>query len=113
MLPFADTTRNLNLKSLIQSLVGIVNSLIHPKKEFKDTKGVIRIRKSMKDRHHNGQNKKDQQRSTKHTHKTKDQVTPTPLKIVGELRCSGRVSSFCSASDIHRVTLVAKPVISQ
>ena len=27
--------------------------------EFEDTKGVIRIRKSKKDRHHNGQNKKD------------------------------------------------------
>jgi hypothetical protein len=39
--------------------------------EFEDTKGVIRIRKS-KDRQHNGQKKKDKQRSTKHTHKTKD-----------------------------------------
>jgi hypothetical protein len=47
--------------------------------EFEDTKGVIRIRK-LKDRQHNGQNKKKQkekQRSTKHTYKTKDQ---TPLK---------------------------------
>ena len=26
--------------------------------EFEDTKGVIRIRKSNKDRHHNGKNKK-------------------------------------------------------
>ena len=33
---------------------------------------------------------KDKQRSTKHTHKTKDQVTRTPLKTGGELRCSGR-----------------------
>ena len=39
--------------------------------EFKDIKGVIRIRKSKNDR----QYKKDKQRSTKHTHKTKDQVT--------------------------------------
>ena len=39
-----------------------------------DTKGVIRIRKS-KDRQHNGQKeKKDKQRSTKHTHKTKNRV---------------------------------------
>jgi len=29
---------------------------------------------------------KDKQRSTKHTHKTKDQVTQTPLKTGGELR---------------------------
>jgi hypothetical protein len=28
---------------------------------------------------------KDKQRSTKHTHKTKDRVTRTPLKTVGEL----------------------------
>jgi hypothetical protein len=36
--------------------------------------------------------------STKHTHKTRDRVTQTPLKTVGELRCSGRVSSSCFTS---------------
>ena len=41
---------------------------------------------------------KDKQRSTKHTHKGKDRVKRTPLKAEGELRCSGRVGSFCSAS---------------
>jgi hypothetical protein len=35
------------------------------KEEFEDTKGAIRIRKSKKDRQHNGQKKKDKQRSTK------------------------------------------------
>jgi hypothetical protein len=40
--------------------------------------------------------KKDKNRSTKHTHKTKNQVTWTQLKTGGELRCSGRVSSSCS-----------------
>jgi len=39
--------------------------------ELEDTKQLIRIRKS-KDRQHNGQQKKDKQRYTKHTHKTKD-----------------------------------------
>jgi len=34
---------------------------------------------------------KHKQRSTKHTYKTKDRVTRTPMKIGGELRCSGRV----------------------
>jgi len=36
----------------------------------------------MKNRQHNGQKKvrKDKQRSTKHTHKTKDRVTRTLLK---------------------------------
>jgi hypothetical protein len=31
-------------------------------------------------------NQKDKQRSTKHTYKTKDRVTRTPLKTGGELR---------------------------
>jgi hypothetical protein len=56
---------------------------------------------------------KDKQRSTKHTYKTKDRVTRTPLKTGGELRCSGRVSSSCSTSDTGRVNLVTKPVISR
>jgi len=34
---------------------------------------------------------KDKQRSTKHTYKTKDRVTRTPLKTAGELRCCGSV----------------------
>jgi len=36
------------------------------KEEFEDTKGVIRSRKSKKDRQHNSQKKKHKQRSTKH-----------------------------------------------
>ena len=43
-------------------------------KEFEDTNGVIRIRKSKKDKQHNGQNKKDKQRSIKHTHKRADKI---------------------------------------
>ena len=38
------------------------------------------------------------QRSTKHTHKTKDRVTRTPVKPGCDLRCSGRVGSSCSTS---------------
>jgi hypothetical protein len=34
--------------------------------EFEDTKRVIRIRNSKKDRQHNGQKKKDKQRSIKY-----------------------------------------------
>jgi hypothetical protein len=37
-----------------------------PMEEFEDTKGVIRI--------HNGQKKKDKQRSIKHTHKRTDKI---------------------------------------
>jgi len=57
--------------------------------QFEATKGVIIIRISKKNRQHNGL--KDKQRSTKHTHKTKDPGTRIPLKFGGELRCSGRV----------------------
>jgi hypothetical protein len=49
---------------------------------------------------------------SKHTHKSKDRVTRTPLKIGGELRCSGRVISSCSTSNTCRVNLVTNLVIS-
>ena len=60
-----------------------------------------------------GKEQKDKQRSEKHTYKTKDRVTRTPLKTRGELRCSGRVSSSCSTSDTRRVNLITNPVISR
>jgi hypothetical protein len=95
------------------------------KKSLKIPKGVIRIRISKKDIQHNGQKteeqttqwpkekeQKDKQRSTKHTHKTKDRVIQTPLNSGGELRCSGRASSSCSTGDTCRVNLVTNPVIS-
>ena len=51
-----------------------------------------------KNRQHNGQKKiqRYKQRSTKHTHKTKDRVTRTPLRIGDEHRCEGRANSSCS-----------------
>jgi hypothetical protein len=57
--------------------------------------------------------RKDKQRSTKHTYKTKDRVTRTPSKTGDELRCSGRVSSSCSTSGTRGVNLVTNPVISR
>ena len=62
-----------------------------------------------KNRQHNGQKKKykrTKKLSTKHTHKTKERVTQTPLQTGGELRCSVRVSSSCSTSDTRRVNRV-------
>ena len=55
---------------------------------------------------------KDKQRSTKHTYKTKDRITRTPLKTGGEHMCSSRSSSSCSTSNTCRVNLVRNPVIS-
>jgi hypothetical protein len=46
------------------------------------------------------------QRSTKHTHKTKNRVTRTPLKTGDELRCSRSVNSCCSTSGTRRFNLV-------
>ena len=63
--------------------------------EFEDTKGVIRICNWGRTDNKMSKKKKDTQRSIKHTHKTKDRVTRTPLKSEGELMCSGRVSSSC------------------
>jgi hypothetical protein len=40
-------------------------------------------------------------------------ITQTPLKIGGELRCSGKVSNSCSTSGTRRVNLVTNPVISR
>ena len=51
---------------------------------------------------------KDKQRSTKHTHKTQDRVTRTPLITGGELRCSTRVSSSCSTRGTRRKTLFSE-----
>ena len=50
------------------------------------------------------------QRSTKHTYKTKYRLTRTPLKTESELGYSGRVGSFCLASDTRRVNLVTNPI---
>jgi hypothetical protein len=76
--------------------------------EFKDTKGLIRIRKSKKGRHHNGKKKKGKRTNNdlqNKTHKTKDQETRTP-------QSSGMVSSSCFTTVTHRVTLATIPVIS-
>ena len=81
--------------------------------ELEDTEVAMRNRISKKNRQHNGQKKKYKQRSTKHTYKYKDRVTGTPLQTGGELRCSGRVRSSCSASGTRRINLVTNPVISR
>ena len=80
--------------------------IMFPEEEFEDTKGIIRIRKSKKDRQHDGQKKKDTQLFRKHTHNTKDRVTRIPLRTGDELRCSGRVSSSCSTIGTRRLNLV-------
>ena len=56
---------------------------------------------------------KNKQRSTKHTYKTKDLVTRTPLKTGGELRCSGRLSSSCFTSDTRRVNKCMTVIIQK
>jgi hypothetical protein len=73
---------------------------------------VWRYQNANQNQKHNGQKKKDKQRSTNHTDKTKDQVTQTPLKTGGEHWCSWKVNSFCSTSGTRRVSLVTNPVYS-
>jgi hypothetical protein len=56
---------------------------------------------------------KDNQRSTKHKHKSTDRVTQTSIKTGGVLRCSGSVRSSCSNSGTRRVNLATIPVINE
>jgi hypothetical protein len=88
-------------------LYWLTKNVLIAEEEFEDIKGVIRIRKSKKDRQHNGQNKK-----------TKGQTT-----IYKTLRIKYRSSNtnfiknrkgkqFRSTHATHRVTLVTNPVTS-
>ena len=65
---------------------------------FEDTKEVIGIHKSKKNRKHNGQKKKDKG-ANNYLHKTKDRATRNPLKTRGQLKSAGKVSSSCSTSN--------------
>jgi len=49
--------------------------------------------------------KKDNNDLQNITQNAKYRATRTPLKIGGELRCSGRVSSYCSTSGTSRINL--------
>ena len=73
---------------------------------------VWRYQRGNQHRQHNDQKEKDKEWSTKHTHKTTDRVTQTPLKTGGELMYSGRVSSFSSTSGTHHANLVTNSVTS-
>ena len=80
--------------------------------KFEDTTGVIRIRKSKKDRRY-GQNENDKRINNNlqnTTEKTKNRVMQTSLKTGCEFMCSGRVNSSCSTSGTHHVTLVTNPI---
>ena len=60
-------------------------SILFDKEDLEDTKRVIRIRKSKKNRQRNGQKKKDKRTNNdlqNTTQKTKDRATRTPLKKV-------------------------------
>ena len=97
-----------------RSKINVIENRRDCQEEFEDTKGVIIIRISQKNRLTQWPKEKGQKdkRSTKHTHKTKDRVTRTPLKTGGELRCSGRPNSSCPTSETRRVNLVTNPEIS-
>ena len=83
------------MKVIPESVVRTKFDIYVLQEELEDTKWAIRIR-ILKNRQHNGQKteeqttqwpkekvQKDEQRSTKHTHKTKDRVRRTPLKTRG------------------------------
>ena len=77
----------------------------HIWEEFEDTKGVIRIRKSKKNRQHNGQKKKNKRTNNDLqiiTHKIKDQVTRMPLNM----------SYFISYASVLRVSRIRSILLS-
>ena len=83
--------------------------------EFEDTKEVIRICKTKKNRQCIGQKKKDKGTNNDQqniTHKTKDRITRTTLNTGGELRYSTKISNSCSTSGTCRINLDTSPVIS-
>ena len=80
--------RNIVLDHITGDFMNIV-PIPNSQEEFEDTKGVIRRSISKKNRQGNGQKKKvqkDKQRSIKHTYKTKDRVTRTPLQTGREIK---------------------------
>ena len=65
------------------------------KKILEGNKGIIRSRKSKKDRQHNDKKKNNMNTNTDLQNiirKTEDRATGTPLKLGSEPRCSGRVT---------------------
>ena len=91
---------------------GLLSALL-PKKSLQIPKGSSEsvYRRQTDNKMAKWKVQRDKQRSTKHTHKTKDRVTRTPLKTRGELMCSGSVSRSCSTSGTRCVNLVTNPVI--
>jgi hypothetical protein len=82
-----------------------------PYEKFEDTKGIIRSANRRTD------NAMDKRKGTNNdlkntAQKTKDRTKRTQLKTLGELRCSGSVSSSYSTSGTRSVTLVTNPLIS-
>ena len=63
-------------------------------------KGVIKIRKSRKNRQHNGQKKK-YERTNNDLQNITNKIRRVTLNPGDELRCAGRVSSVCYISGTH------------
>ena len=55
--------------------------------------------------------KKDKQRSTKHTHKTKDLVTQAPQRIGDELMCYKCIATLPHLSDTHTLYILVFDVM--
>ena len=112
----AEETRPINVNNceIVESVVKFASKTLHRQEEFEDIKAVIRIRKSKKNRQHNGKKKKHNGTTTiyKTYNKTKDRVTRTQLKIGSKRRCPGRLRSSSFTNDTRRVDLVTNPVIS-
>ena len=92
-----DSVINIPRYNRYMSLINLKKRLMIPKGKsesvYRRTDNTMAIRKCTK----------VQKTMYKHTYKTKDRVTRSPLRTGGELRCSGRVSSSCLTSGTRRV----------
>ena len=75
--------------------------VLSQQEEVEDTKGLMRIRTSKKDRQHNGQKKRNKgtNNDLQNTAQKRQRSNKTnSTKNWGERRCSGRVNSSCFTS---------------
>ena len=72
------------------SLYKQTNTHLSPQEKFEYTKGVIKSRKSKKNRQYNDQRKRTNNDLQNTTHKTKNRATRTPLKT--QMRLEGKLN---------------------
>jgi hypothetical protein len=103
---------NVNVMQITQkeSMLAIIPGSMS-QEELEGTKGVIRIRQSMKETTQLPKEKGQKDKTIYEILHRKLKIKQHPTKNYDELRFSGRVGSSCSTSGSSHVTLVTRPMI--